>query len=201
MRSNGSGSLAKDAVDAIYGRRAVRNFTGAAIPQEEIAALIDAAIQAPNGMNRQPWSFVVASGRPTLARWSTRAKSHLLQHETTPLGELREALNSADFNIFYNAPHLVLICATDSAPMSLKDCCLAAENLMLAAHDRGMGTCWIGLAETWLSSADGKAELGVPADQAPVAPIILGRPASTPPRPHRDAAKVRWIEPVLAAAV
>jgi nitroreductase len=46
-----------DAVNATYGRGAIRNFTDAAIPQEEIAALIDAAIQAPSGMNRQPWSF------------------------------------------------------------------------------------------------------------------------------------------------
>jgi nitroreductase len=190
-----------DTVDAIYGRRAIRSFTDNAIPQEEIGALIEAAIQAPNGMNRQPWSFVVATGRPALARWSALAKAHLLQHAATPLVELREPLTSADFNIFYNAPHLVLICATDSEPMSLKDCCLAAENLMLAAHDRGMGTCWIGLAEAWLSSTDGKVELGVPADHVPIAPIIFGRPASTPPRPHREAAKVSWLEPAHAAAV
>jgi nitroreductase len=189
-----------DAVDAIYGRRAIRDFTEASVPHEEISALIDAAIQAPSGVNLQPWSFTVVSGRSILARWSERAKAQLLKAEGEPLHGLREHLTNVDFNIFYNAPHLVLICATDAQPMSSKDCCLAAENLMLAAYDRGIGTCWIGFSEAWLSSDEGRTEVGIPRGHVPVAPIILGRPASTPPRPHRNPAAVRWIEVAKVAA-
>ncbi|HTX50620.1 MAG TPA: nitroreductase family protein, partial [Caulobacteraceae bacterium] len=81
----------------------------------------------------------------------------------------------------------------DTSLMSLKDCCLAAENLMLAAYDRGMGTCWIGFSETWLDSPQGRAELGIRPDCAPVAPIILGRPTGLPPRPHRNPPTIRRI--------
>jgi len=188
-----------DAVDAIYGRRSIRDFTAAEIPRDEIEALIEAAMQAPNGVNRQPWAFVVASGRERLARWSRLAKAQLLKLESGPLAGLRDRLATETFNIFYNAPTLIVICATDSELMSLKDCCLAAENLMLAAHDRGLGTCWIGFSEAWLGSEEGRAELGIRPEHVPVAPIILGRPAATPPKPHRNPPIVRWIEMATAA--
>ena len=187
-----------DAVDVIYNRRAIRDFTDDCPPREEVETLIAAAVQAPSGMNRQPWAFVVASGRPLLAKWSAKAKAFFAdQAEGSALHGFREHLESPEFNIFYNAPMLVVICATDADPMSLKDCCLAAENLMLAAQDRGLGTCWIGFAEPWLTSAEGRAALDLPVGHFPIAPIILGRPASTPPRPHRNAPKVGWIAPVV----
>ena len=182
-----------DAVDAIYGRRAIRDFTAVAPPREEVEALIEAAVQAPNGMNRQPWAFIVAAGRPLLAGWSDKAKAYFAAQAGTALHGFREHLASPEFNIFYNAPALALICATDGDLMSLKDCCLAAENLMLAAHDRGMGTCWIGFAEPWLGSPEGRRELGIPEGHTPVAPIILGYPTAAPPRPHRNPPAVRWL--------
>ena len=192
-----------DAVDVIYGRRAIRNFTGQVPPREEIEALIEAAVQAPNGMNRQPWAFVVVEDKAALARFSAIAKAHLMQTmpQGSPLHAHRDHLISDDFNIFYNAPVLVVICATDSDPMSAKDCCLAAENLMLAAHDRQLGTCWIGFAEAWLNSSKGKQAIGIPEGHTVVAPIILGRPAETPARPHRNTPAVRWVAaPVHAPA-
>ena len=189
-----------DVVDAIYGRRAIRDFTDAAIPHEEIEALIEAAIEAPSGVNLQPWTFVVASGRPLLARWSKLAKAHVLDTQTSTPHGLMEHLTSEAFNIFYNAPHLIVICATDTSLMSLKDCCLAAENLMLAAYDRGMGSCWIWFSESWLASPQGREELGIRPDCVPVAPVILGRPTGSPPRPHRNPPAIRWIapQPVMA---
>ncbi len=190
-----------DAVQAIYNRRAIRDFTDDHPPHEEIAALIDAAVQAPSGMNRQPWSFVVACGRPLLANWSARAKEMFLGHgQASALHGAAAHLAAPEFNIFYNAPLLVVISATDGDLMSLKDCCLAAENLMLAAADRGLGSCWIGFAEPWLSSPEGRAALDLPEGHVVVAPIILGRPASQPPRPPRKTPQVRWIAPVVVPA-
>ena len=54
--------------EAIYERRAVRDYTDEAVDETDLRAVIDAAVQAPSGMNRQPWSFVVVSGRAALAR-------------------------------------------------------------------------------------------------------------------------------------
>ena len=66
------------------------------------------------------------------------------------------------------------------------DCCLAAQTLMLAAYGQGLGTCWIGLASMLLSSAEAKAELGVSAEYALVAPIILGYPDGAMPAPAKN---------------
>jgi nitroreductase len=200
LSSTDSREPAMDAVDAIYTRRAIRDFTDQVPPREEVEALIEAAIQAPNGLNRQPWAFVVAEGRPLLAEWSTKAKAYFAATTDSALQGFREHLALADFNIFYNAPVLVVICATNPDPMSMKDCCLAAQNLMLAAHDRGLGSCWIGFAEPWLGSAEGRDAAGIPDDHTPVAPIIVGRPKTTPPRPHRNPPLVRWLTPAPASA-
>jgi nitroreductase len=184
-----------DAIETIYGRRAVRDFTADTPSTAEVTALLEAAVQAPSGVNRQPWAFVVVTGRPALASLSAKAKAHLLKTMAaeSSLARFRETLGSDAFDLFYNAPMLIVICATDPDLMSLKDCCLAAENLMLAAHAKGLGSCWIGFAEAYLTSPEGKAALAVPDGFIPVAPIIVGRPAATPVRPERKAPDVRWL--------
>lgn len=113
-----------------------------------------------------------------LAAYSTEAKAVMLgQSKVHPeLAHMREMLNSPKFNIFYNAPVLVVICATTPDEMALKDCCLAAQTLMLAAHAVGMGSCWIGFSEAWLNTPAARASLGIPAEFRPVAPIIVGYP-------------------------
>lgn len=78
--------------------------------------------------------------------------------------------------------------------MAEQDCCLAAENLMLAAFAKGLGSCWIGFAEIWLRSPEGKKALGIPSEQVAVAPIILGYPGGNPVAPGRCAPEIVWID-------
>jgi nitroreductase len=66
---------------------------------------------------------------------------------------------------------------------------------MLAARAAGLGTCWIGFAQTWLGTPAGKAALKLPAAYAPVAPIIVGHPKSAPPPIPRKEPEIRWIGP------
>ncbi|MGO8915078.1 MAG: nitroreductase family protein [Stellaceae bacterium] len=183
-------------LDALYHRRAIRDYTDAPVDQQLLHSVIAAATRAPNAMNRQPWSFVVVTNRPVLDRCSARAKAHSLASlSANPhLAGYREHLASPTFNIFYNAPALIVICATQPDPMAQQDCCLAAENLMLAAHGSGLGTCWIGFAEAWLNQPEGKAELKLPAEHAPVAPIIIGHPRGEHPAPPRREPHITWIE-------
>jgi nitroreductase len=77
--------------------------------------------------------------------------------------------------------------------MAQHDCCLAAATLMLAAHGQGLGTCWIGLAEPWLGTPAGRQALGMPAEQAAVAPIIIGHPRGHPAAPPRRPPDIAWI--------
>ena len=50
------------------------------------------------------------------------------------------------FNIFYDAPALVIVYARPSTPYAVGDCSMAAYTPMLTAHDSGLATCWIGFA-------------------------------------------------------
>jgi nitroreductase len=64
---------------------------------------------------------------------------------------------------------------------------------MLTAHAIGLGTCWIGFAQSFLNTPDGKNLLGLPAASVPVAPIIIGHPKSTPPPVPRKEPEIRWV--------
>jgi nitroreductase len=185
-----------EVLEAIHRRRAVRGYTADDVDDEAIGALIEAAIQAPSGMNRQPWLFVVVKDRALLHLWSDRAKDDLRSMvQASSVGPVQERLDTLHSSIFHEAPVLIVICATQPDPMAAHDCCLAAQNLMLAACDRGLGTCWIGLAQPWLATADGQAALGIDPHITPIAPVIVGVPRGAPEAPPRRPADVRWIRP------
>jgi nitroreductase len=186
-----------DIMEAILHRRATRDYTMAGVDDETLDAVVAAAVQAPNAMNRQPWSFVIVKDRAILDHCAERAKADVLAglEANSPLAHYREHLAAHSFHIFYNAPALVVICATEADEFARHDCCLAAQNLMLAAHAKGLGTCWIGFAESWLNKPEGKNELGIPANHVAVAPIIIGHPAAAPSAPPRRPPEIIWFEP------
>ncbi len=120
--------------------------------------------------------------RRALKRISDQAKAHFLKASLdAPAHPFRDMLNDPKFHIFYHAPVLVVITAAVPTDWAIEDCALAAENLMLAAYAKGLGTCWIGFAQQWLATAEGKAALGVPAAFSPIAPIVVGHPRRQPP--------------------
>ncbi len=102
-------------------------------------------------------------------------------------------LGNAKFQIFYCAPLLVLISAQSPGPWIVEDCALAAQNLMLAAYARGLGSCWIGFAQSYFNTPAGKQLLGLPAAWVPVAPIILGHPKVAQPPVPRKQPELRWV--------
>jgi len=184
-----------DIREAIYTRRAVRQFSDQAVDEATIRQLIDAAIQAPSAVNEQPWSFVVVREQALLDRISDDTKTYLLR--TTPVGllspHIRESLSDPQSQLFYHAPVLILIASVADSAWAVEDCALAAANLMLAARAAGLGTCWIGLAQKWLATPQGKAVLELPPDCLPVAPIIVGHPKSWPPAVPRNEPRIHWV--------
>jgi hypothetical protein len=64
---------------------------------------------------------------------------------------------------------------------------------MLAACAAGLATCWVGLSQGWLATAEGKAALGLPAACLPIAPIIVGRPKSSPAPVPRKEPRLAWV--------
>jgi len=106
---------------------------------------------------------------------------------------IRHMLEDPQFALFYDAPALVVVLAKSAATQSAEDCCLAAENLMLAARSEGLGSCWIGFARPWLDLPATKAELNLPEHYHLVAPIILGYPTAWPESHGRKAAETYWL--------
>lgn len=171
-----------DLITAIYGRRAIRAFTSEPVGAADVDRLIEAAIQAPSSMGLEPWAFVVIDGADKLKQFSQRAKAHFAPQGLSDAGasRIRGMLADPNFNIFHDAPTLIVVCATNEDPQSAEDCCLAAQNLMLAAHGAGLGTCPIGFSRPWLRLPETKEELRIPPRYVPVFPLVVGRPAEHP---------------------
>lgn len=180
--------------EAIYGRRAVRDYLRKPIEQSVIMSLIDAAIQAPSAVNQQPWTFTVVRDQRILDELSRESKAHMLRfHPGVRETEHFHMLNDPHFQIFYHAPALIVISAVAPGPWFVEDCSLAAQNLMLAAYGQQLGSCWIGFAQGYLNTAEGKALLSLPPSCAPVAPIIIGEPKGESKAVARKEPQIRWV--------
>jgi nitroreductase len=189
-----------DVKEAIYTRRAVRDFTTEPVNDGTLRELIDAAVQAPSAVNQQPWSFCVVRDTAALARISRETKAYMVRTSSVGFAShhFDQVLNEPSFDILYHAPALIVISSVAESPWAVEDCALAAQNLMLAARAAGLGTCWIGFAEAWLGTPEGKAVLELPATSLPVAPIIVGHPKSAPPPVPRREPEIRWIGQSIA---
>ena len=175
-------------MQAIRTRRSVRAYDGEPVDRKAIEAMLDAAIHAPTAMNLQPWAFGVVQDKDELRGISARAKAHLLtlQDQLPWLEQYREHLEKPETDIFYNASALVVIYGDSRTGTIESDCSLAAENLMLAACDLGLGSCWIGFACWYLNLPEVKKEFGVPEEFSAVVPIVVGNPVSDEPPTEKN---------------
>ena len=184
-------------MDAIYKRSSVRSYSAKVLDQTTIRILLAAAVRAPTAVHLEPWVFAILQDTSALKRLSDRAKPLFLEEvQRAHLDRGGHALDifaSPDFNMFYNAGTLIIVCGKPMGPFVVADCWLAAENLILAACSMGLGTCVIGAAVPALNTPDIKAELGIPDELTPIAPIIVGVPSGeTPPTARKDPEVVLW---------
>jgi nitroreductase len=173
----------------------VRAYAPEQVNQSTLRTLLAAAVRAPTAMHGEPWQFVIVQDRDTLKRLSDRAKETLAAEaaQLHPDRGSSDVFTQPAFNVFYDVGTLVVICAKTAERFASADCWLAAQNLMLAAHAMGLGTCVIGLAASVLNLPDVKHELGIPPDTTAVAPIIVGVPrGETPASARKDPQVVAW---------
>jgi nitroreductase len=169
-----------DSLTTIMKRRSsCRKFKEEALPRETIEALIRTAVWAPSGSNNQPWRFVVISDKERLKRISDRAKEKWLANldDAPYIRQYEKWMKNPEFNIFYNAPTLIVIYGDSRAHWQVYDCSMVAQNINLLAEEQGLGCCWIGFAHNVLDEPDVKQELGVSEEYRLVAPLIIGYPA------------------------
>ena len=185
-------------LDAIYHRRSVRDYAPGKIDQAVIRSLLDAVVHAPTAMREEPWSFAVIQDKDLLNRLSESAKRKVYgEAQGSASDQAKHTLHvvdKPDFHVFYNAGALIVIYSKLAGAFVAADCWLAAENLLLAAHAKGFGTCVIGYAVSTLNTPEWKAELKIPAGMIAIAPVILGVAASeTPPVPRKPPEVLTWI--------
>lgn len=192
-------NLANETIGTIRGRRSIRNYSERDVPEELIKTLIDTGIHAPSALALFPWSFIVVRDRAMIKRISDYAKPAViagLKNEKSG-GMTKRYLNMVGeegFSIFYNAPCLLLILGKDEAPFANVDCSLCAQNIMLAAHSLGLGTCWIGSGRYIEKDPGIMADLGFPEGYHLVSSLVLGYPAEEPEMPERPEADIHWIK-------
>lgn len=177
----------------IKSRISCRSFTEHDLKREEINELINKATWVPSGSNNQPWHFVVISDRDKLKSYSDAAKTAWLAtlEDNPHMHQYKEFIRDPNYNIFYNAPALVIVYGNRESYWHVYDCSMVAYNLHLLAEEKDLGCCWIGFAHNILSEPAVKRGLGVPEQYELVAPVILGHPAQTKgvtsnPNPRKD---------------
>ena len=162
-------------LDTIKTRRSIRKYKSDAIPEEILNKIIEAGSYAPSGMGRQPVIILAVTNKELRDRLS-KLNADVMHSTNDP---------------FYGAPAVLVVLADKNAPTHVYDGSLVMENLMLAAHDLGIGSCWIHRAKEVFESEEGKEilkSLGIEGDYEGIGNCILGYADGEEPqaKPRKD---------------
>ena len=152
-------------IEKLKSRRSVRSFKSEMPPKEVIDEIISAGLYAPSGMNRQPVIIVAVTNK------EMRDKLSELNRQ---IGGWKEG-----FDPFYGAPAVLVVLGKKDCPTHVYDGSLVMGNLMLAAHELGVGSCWIHRAKEEFETDFGKEllkSLGIEDEYEGIGHCILGYP-------------------------
>jgi nitroreductase len=145
-------------LDLIKKRRSIRRYTDQDLTDEQIQQLMEAAMAAPSGHNRQPWSFIIV-------------KDAQLKQK---LAETHQYAKMAA-----TAPVVIVVCSDTaiSADMWLEDASAATENMLLQASAMGLGAVWVGMQYTPDWQVYARDLLNIPDSVQVVCIVPIGYPA------------------------
>jgi nitroreductase len=182
-----------DFAKLMMNRRSIRDFADRAVALETVQEIIKESCLSPSSGNRQEWRFVIVNKKEWIKRISDESKRNILKDiEANPdsyMSRYRGALKDEQFNVFYNAPCLIIILGPKDNHTLQIDCSLIACYVMFSATEKGLGTCWVGLG-AFIKDPELLMELGITADLQIVAPIILGYPKQIPEAAERKAPQI-----------
>jgi nitroreductase len=213
-----------EAQEALLNRRSIRKYLKDPVSTELIEKIMTAAIWAPSGSNTQPWRFYVATGakrdalvqamidatgkdapsveayEEMVERIEEKAKKMLGKSNRANLGLRQmgeEVMTFARFGSirFYQAPVAIIVAKPEQvAGSSLQSIGAAVENLLIAAHAEGLGTCWLGMPLMFKEKII--EVLGIPDDNVLVTSISLGYPDVDSPINNMDRERLPYDETV-----
>ena len=179
-------------------------YRPAPVSRENILTVLDAANKAPSGLNRQPWEFLIVTGKKVMemgGSYRSTLEEYLSHWDKSPM---RDFITRDEFirfaETYGGAPVVivVLIRADDNPNFrkaDLESASAAMENLLLAATALGLGTCW--MTGPLRDEVTLRGILAIPDDKEIVAVTPLGYPENLPQAPSRlDPTlkqKVRWV--------
>lgn len=152
----------KDLFEQIRTRRSVRSYKPDMVPKELINQVIEAGTYAASGRGSQSPIIIAVTRKETRDRLS-RLNAGIM--------------GAGDMDPFYGAPVVLIVLADKKYPTYLYDGSLVIGNMMLAAHELGLGSCWIHRAKEEFEQKEGREllkELGVTGDYEGIGHCILG---------------------------
>lgn len=200
-----------DFMKLIKGRRSVRSFQERPVEKELIEEIIQAGRFAPSAKNRQPWKFIVITNRDFINNLSTEVKNQMKKmlkrrffyqfflkslRKKKTLQFLAAVAYSKNDSIFYGAPVLVFV-VSKKGVFNDESCACCAQNMMLAAHSKGLGSCWIGFAHLLGVNKKTVAELHIPEGYHIAAALIFGYSSKKEERAsirRVDADVIEWFD-------
>ncbi|MCS7112706.1 MAG: nitroreductase family protein [Nitrososphaerota archaeon] len=154
--------------EAIRTRRSIRVYEDKPVEDEKLLRILEAARLAPSAGNRQPWRFIVVTD-PKIKEEIRMVKERMRPPQAR--GPRRSPLDTAPVVIVGCAIPEVSFPGTDFWKI---DVSIALQNLVLAAWELELGTCWIGVFH---EEQELKKVLRVPEEARIVAMITVGYPA------------------------
>ena len=171
-----------ETMNALLERRSCKAYKPDPVPADLLDEILEAAKYAPSAMGRQSPIILAVTNKEMRDRIS--------------------ALNAAvmgkgpEFDPFYGAPVVLVVLGDKSIAPYIYDGSLAMGNLMHAAWDKGLGSCWIHRAKEVFDSEEGKAiltELGIEGDYEGIGNCIIGYRDETVPYRDRLPRKENYI--------
>ena len=158
-----------DTYESILTRRSIRQYTGELVTEEELLKILKAGMYAPSANHREPWHFVVTQNPDTI---DEIMKVHQYTKFAKQAGTV--ILVCGDLRITPNEVHMI------------QDTSAAIQNMLLAAREMGLGTCWCGVRSNEKVETALREIFGIDDPQIlPMSLVVVGRPAIEPAVPER----------------
>jgi nitroreductase len=187
-----------EVIEAIKRRRSVRLYDDRPVPRDIINTILEAGNEAPSAMNSQPWRFVVVEDKETKRKLlraalpnAKRILDRVKEVDQERYEMIKKRYDELEDPVYYSAPAIVFVIG--SGRYADHSCPLACENMMLAAHSLGLGSCWVGFGAMVTDDAEVRNILELKEDETIFGPIVLGYPKGHPERPFKKEPKVKWI--------
>jgi len=189
------GNEMNQTITSIIERRSIRSFRADPVPDADINWILEAALYAATSRNRQPWFFSVVSNKSLLDRMT---KGVLDTLRTTGAEDYKTKAADPLFSPFHNAPTVIFLSGRDDVHSALTDCANAAQNICVAAHSLGLGSCYLRTFRLAFEDSELSGELnqalGLPSGYSTIFAVALGYPDEDhPPVPLRNRDVIRYI--------